>query len=228
MTQSNTVVTYSNKWILDTREPEEIENLLIKYDIPYERGTLPVGDLAYGHIIIERKTAHDLHNSLVSGRIWEQLKELKLNAETPILMIWMKGKYWRYFRDIAAVSTYCAKMGIGVIIISSKRTFINSLKQLMDGKAKSISLKKRWKSWPQQIVILCQFPGIGISRAKKALRVYGNLQSIFNADIESLAKIIGKKNAETMKELLTQAVDLNGNRKTFNRPDKARPQSGGE
>ena len=204
---SRELVTQSQKWIVDSREPSSIKKLLKRYKIPFEVDELPVGDLAYGNIIIERKTIHDLANSVINGRIWGQLRNLEAIVVDgkPILLVELRGKeYWKYLTYLSSISAYCAKRGIYLIVVHSRKALANTLKQFMNGKTRSISLKKRWKGHPPQLVILAQFPNIGIKKAKELLNVYHNLRGVFSAEEEQLSKILGKVTARKFMETLLE------------------------
>ena len=200
------VLTSIKQWIVDSREPSSISKLLKKYKIPYIIKLLPVGDLAYGEIVIERKTVIDLANSVKTGRIWRQLKELELIDGKPILLVELRGrKYWEYLNYLGSISSYAAKHGIYVIVVSNRYGLANTLKMLMNGrKHRNISLKRKWKGYPIQYSILGQFPNIGIAKAKQLLIIYGNLNKIFGASEEELSKIVGKITARKFIEVLTE------------------------
>jgi len=199
--------TPTDHWYVDTREPSAIKKLLKKYDIPFEEVNLPFGDMVLGDIVIERKTIIDLMNSLKDNRIWKQLKELQLSEATPILLIELRGKeYWKYLHILGAITTYCARHNIHVIVTYRRKDLVNALKQLMGMSKRSINLKKKWKGYPTQLLILTQFPSVGIKTAKKLLDMYGSLKNIFNQDVENLSKVIGPKTAERFIHILEERV----------------------
>ena len=48
---------------------------------------LPVGDYVSGAAAIERKTVRDLHECIVSGRLWSQLLALRRSCVRPFLLV---------------------------------------------------------------------------------------------------------------------------------------------
>jgi Fanconi anemia group M protein len=48
---------------------------------------LDAGDYVFGDFAIERKELNDLHNSIIDGRYWSQVKMLKENYPHPVIII---------------------------------------------------------------------------------------------------------------------------------------------
>jgi ERCC4-type nuclease len=61
------------KIVVDSREPNEILELVKKLNYFTEVQNLEVGDIQFGNILIERKDIGDLINSVRDNRLWEQL-----------------------------------------------------------------------------------------------------------------------------------------------------------
>jgi len=72
---------------IDVHEPIHIQIKLEKLGIPCKRKALNIGDYQFSDIIIERKTAKDFLSSVYSGRLFDQLYNLKQASPRPLLII---------------------------------------------------------------------------------------------------------------------------------------------
>lgn len=200
---------------VDNREPEWIFQVLSEYSIPFQKEYLEVGDLVYSNVVVERKTLSDLWNSVSDKRLWDQLYSLKVMKEEqgiiPILLIeWNYGSKhtrknaWKLKRMITGILTRCALWGISVSIYFDKHTFISFVRQIMGLKKRSISLKKYVPNERVQVVILSQFPNIGLRRAKKLMNEFHTLRNVFNTPFDKLKKVIGDVTAKKFIEVLEE------------------------
>ncbi len=78
-----------NVCVYDSRERSKYIDLLRKFlpDFKFISETLPVGDYIVNGIIIERKTVDDLLQSVLNGRLNNQLFEMSRNTHLSVLAI---------------------------------------------------------------------------------------------------------------------------------------------
>jgi ERCC4-type nuclease len=72
---------------VDVHEPRVIAEQLQGLGAAVVRHSLPTGDYLTDEVIIERKTVRDLHLTLVSGRLWDQLGRMRATGRRPYLLL---------------------------------------------------------------------------------------------------------------------------------------------
>lgn len=219
--------------IIDDREKDEVIDLLIekletanryledKERINFMVRRIEVGDyLLPDSIAIERKDVGDFVNSLISGRIWSQVKNIK-EYETPILVITNWPLRWKsmYFSKSnyihksfdGALFSILKSFSIPILPLEDDETFvefliaaIKQLKKKDSKKRRRIHLKKRKaKNKKQEIEnIILGIPKVGLSKAQALLNHFGTVYNIFSASIDELQEVkgIGKKLAKRIRE----------------------------
>ncbi len=207
----------------DDRESNDIMKHLYREDVLLQIRKLKVGDFAIGdEIIIERKTTSDFLNSLIDGRLFNQLLEMRINYSQPLLII--EGKYEDLFskRNIHKNAIFGALASIALTYkipilftsnIEETAEFIYLIaKREQQGKNKDIKLrfgKKGLTISEQQKFIVESFPNIGPTLAKALLRHFKNIRNIVNASIAELTKIpnLGRKKAEYLRKIFDSEYD---------------------
>ena len=220
-----------NKVILmDDREPVEMRKLL--RDVA-EVKRLPFGDYRFeglnGAVVIERKTAEDLINDIVSGELSEQIERLSNFEGYRILLIEgfitsTSEGFVRTSRGVRKVHFNAVRNAlmsaqlIGQVLIDhSPNLFFTSLRirSLYEYFQKEEhrflrSYREPQKSFPPQVKILSMFPGYGPELSLRALREFKNLKSFLLASPEERAKVrgIGRSKAEIIDEILEEEVSF--------------------
>jgi len=208
---------------VDKREPQSIIELLRRRIENIEVHKLDVGDYAIGKEIgIERKTLHDLLNSLNYGvvgrkpRLWEQVKNLCNYYKKPVLLI--EGVMWKPIYQ-SELTTFVRLMGVVTNFIyrwdKLKLMFTPSEKETVyflertyllhtSGESRREPPPVVAKSIDPEIVklnMLCCFRGIGVSTARKILNYYPEFRMIIEEDVKELAKKVGVKTAKLLKSV---------------------------
>ncbi|MFH1642009.1 MAG: DEAD/DEAH box helicase [Nanoarchaeota archaeon] len=165
---------------------------------------------------VEFKTVQDFVDSIVDGRLLNQLKMLKQGFERPIVII--EGTEDIYsVRNVHANSirgmyaTIAVSYGIPLIFTKNTKetasvlSIIAKREQAETGKDFSPHAEKRVmsiKEWQEYIV--ASFPGIGATLAKPLLKKFKTVKKIVNAKTEQLEKVekIGPKKAENIRKVL--------------------------
>ena len=166
-------------------------------------------------VAVEFKTQEDFIDSLLDGRIFLQIKELKQNFQKPVLLIEgsndifsIRNVHPNAIRGLLAtiavsfslpiLFTRNAKESAAMILIIAKREQDeNGTDFSLHGSKKPMSIKEL------QEYIVSSFPGVGRGLAKPLLREFKTIKNIVNASEDELKKIelIGEKKAKRMKEI---------------------------
>jgi DNA excision repair protein ERCC-4 len=182
--------------------------------------TLEIGQVRYGDYIInetitiERKTARDFLISIIDGRLFNQLSNLKKNCINPLLLI--EGNPFEtdlQFDPLAIKGALLSTQAIWYIPIVSSES-IQETKNifLMIGRQEESSSDvvplrggyrpKRLKS--RQLYILQGLPQVGPTVARRLLDHFGSVSKMMQASIEELmrAEGIGKASAKKIRDVL--------------------------
>lgn len=190
---------------------------LLDMDVELKLDKLETADyLLSSRCGVEFKTVEDFVNSIVDGRLLEQLKDLKRNFERPLIII--EGEQDLYsVRKVhknaihGMLATIAISYGIPIIQTKTSLETASLLKAIarreqeettkefdMHGEKKPLTLKE------QQEYIVSSLPGIGPTLAKPLLRLFKSIKNIVNAKKEELeeAEKIGPKKAEDIRKVL--------------------------
>ena len=185
-----------------------------------EEVTLEIGQVRYGDYIInetitiERKTARDFLISIIDGRLFNQLSNLKKNCIHPLLLI--EGNPFEtdlQFDPLAIKGALVSTQAIWYIPIVSSES-IQETKNifLMMGRQEESSSDvvplrggyrpKRLKS--RQLYVLQGLPQVGPTVAGRLLDHFGSVSKMMQASIEELMRVegIGKDSAKKIRDVL--------------------------
>jgi len=165
---------------------------------------------------VEFKTVPDFVDSIIDGRLLQQIKELKQNFERPLVVI--EGTEDVYsMRNVHAnaiqgmLATITVSYGIPVLytksfketasllnIIAKREQEETSKDFTLHGEKKAMSLK----DWQEYVV--SALPGVGGTLAKPLLKKFKTVKKVINAKQEQLEKVekIGPKKAERIREVV--------------------------
>jgi len=209
---------------VDYREKASgIIDLLRREDISIEVGKVSYGDYIINEsITIERKTAKDFLISIVDGRLFRQLSNLKKYCPNPILLI--EGNPYKTELDFESNAIKGALISaqtvwyIPTIFSQNKKDTKDVI--LMIGKQDEtfvdvVSLRggyrpKRLKS--KQLYLLQGLPKVGPMLAKKLLLHFKSVSRIRNATIEEFIEVdgIGRISAVKIREVLDKEYVKSG------------------
>ena len=196
---------------VDHREKNSlVVSELIKLGFEISWAQLPVADYIVNGVAIERKTISDLKSSVIDKRIISQLLELKQYERKFLLVegilkedLYNSGMHENAFRgfllsvaldfEVPIIFTYDEKDTAKYISVLARK----KEKGLQGIRASKILLSKE-----EQIQFILEgFPNVGAVKAKKLIEKFGSLFNIFNASVEELAEVLGKRAGE-FKELV--------------------------
>ncbi|MFX1567316.1 MAG: DEAD/DEAH box helicase [Promethearchaeota archaeon] len=162
---------------------------------------------------IERKSAKDFNDSIIDGRLFKELSELREHFSRPILILEGDPLEDSNINENALYGAITAIIiNLGIIIYRTEDTletakFIYQLAKKEQSISKS-SLKLRFDKAPIETSQLLEYivagiPGVNTLRAKNLLKDLKTLQNIFLADIPDLTKIenVGKKIAQQIYKI---------------------------
>ncbi len=186
---------------------------------------LTVGDYILSQdVCVERKTIEDFLTSMIDGRLFTQLVDLRTNYEKPLLII--EGNMGEIFtlRNIHKNAIMGALTSIAldymVPIINTKNSTETSeylyviAKREQIAKDKEIRLRmgrKGFSTKDQQQFIVEGFPLVGPLLAKNLLKEFGSIKNIVNANEIDLQKVenLGKKKATSLKKIFEAKYNEN-------------------
>lgn len=199
--------------IVDQREmPSSVVEELIRNGVAVSSSPLENGDYILSEkLIIERKTAQDLSDSLVDGRLLRQMKEVRDRFERPVLLIEGDGIFEK--RKISKNALIGALVSINIdfnipviftrdpketalyMIIAARREKEKGRKVSTPSSIRGNDLRSI------QLKVISGLPGISITLAERVLSHFGSLERIFNADEKELEKVegIGKNKAKSIR-----------------------------
>jgi ERCC4-type nuclease len=181
-------------------------------DVRLER--LPDGDyLVSAAFALERKAARDFVDSLVSGRLIDQLERLSSQYEYAALLI--EGDSWEGDRRLKTpmlarlyqwislkpyiTTLYSPNTQVSARLLAALARAEQDQRHALP--ATPVAPAPRAARNPAEL--LCAFPGVGPSNAEKLLAVYGTIAGVAQAPREELCSLIGRKRGGTLHTLLT-------------------------
>ena len=165
---------------------------------------------------VEFKTVQDFVNSILDGRIMDQVRELKRNFERPVVIVEgiediysVRNLHPNAIRGM--IANIIVSYGVPLIYTKSqletaallytiaKREQEETNKDYMPHSMKRVQDTK----WLQEYIV-SSLPGIGATLAKPLLAHFGSISKIVNATVDELRKVekIGKKKADEIRRIL--------------------------
>jgi ERCC4-type nuclease len=206
------VIIYADKRERVSGIVDELKNFSCRVD----EKVLAVGDFILSdRVVVERKTTSDFLSSIIDGRLFKQLGELKHNFEKPILMI--EGNDMndeeRVHVNVLRGALASVALDYGIPILWTKNVketagliyWIARREQLDEKRTVAIRGSKKIRSVKEaQEFLVAGLPGISTVRAKEILKHFGSPLKFFLADEKEVIKVkkLGKKTAEKIKKIL--------------------------
>jgi DNA excision repair protein ERCC-4 len=208
--------------VVDFREkPSGIIDLMIAGGIDVQIKHVVHGDFILdGVITVERKTAGDFIVSIMDGRLFRQVANLKKNCDHPVLLI--EGNPFRTGLKMSRSSIRGALLNVQTVWkvpVVHSRSIEESLElmQIMAWQFKKMSTVMPLRAGyrprrlsTRQLYVLQGFPGVGPHLAKRLLNHFGSVAAVLAASSETLkgVKGVGRVTAETIREVLDAAWSM--------------------
>lgn len=204
--------------VVDAREfNSEVVRELSRMGLLVEQQRLEVGDYVLSdRVCVERKEAGDFLESLMDGRLFSQLRDLKNSYLRPLLVIEGEGLFTR--RQLSEEAIYgglasiITDFGVPIMFTKDGRETAKVLSAILKreigekrvigirGEKRSMSLQER-----QQFIVE-GLPKVSGVLAQRLLSQFGSIKAIVEADVEELCKVrgIGKGIAEEIMKTLRE------------------------
>jgi ERCC4-related helicase len=207
----------SIKIIVDHRESRSpVMRFLSQKDIIVEPQQLDVGDYVLSSRIgIERKTVDDFLNSLIDGKLFVQMKNLRAAYSRPLLIVEGDGLLTK--RNISHNAIFgsfvsiIVDFGIPIITTHSSQetadflTVMAQREQRIGNKTVAIRGEKTARSIAEQQQFLVEgLPNVSSVLAQRLLQHFGSIRALANASEEDLCQIqgIGRNIASDILKIL--------------------------
>ncbi|MBW1717229.1 MAG: hypothetical protein JRF30_10450 [Deltaproteobacteria bacterium] len=209
------------KITVDYREEASgLIDLLKNEDISIEVKKVPYGDyIINDSITIERKTARDFLVSIIDGRLFNQLSNVKKYCTNPILLV--EGNPYKTdlnFDYMAIKGALVSAEAIWYIPVLFSRTKEDTRDIfMMIGRQEETYIDvvplrggyrpKRLKS--KQLYLLQGLPQVGPMLAKRLIEHFKSVSNIINASIDELVEVegIGRVSAEKIRQVLDTELE---------------------
>lgn len=182
---------------------------------------LAAGDyLLSRSVAAERKTTGDFLQSLVDGRLFEQLSRMKDSFASPLIII--EGETLFDERKIhpnairGALASIAIDMAIPILWTATPLETAEMLfaiaKREQGEKKKPVGIrgKRKFRSMnQQQEFLVCGLADVGITTAKNLLKHFGTPEKVFAASEGELQQVegIGKTMAKKIRKMLTRRYE---------------------
>ncbi len=208
--------------IIDYRESKRFDDAFISLGAKVVRMSLDVGDfLCSARLVVERKERSDFEASIMDGRLFRQLENLKLNYERVVLLVEGEQSAGKIDRRalLGAYSSVVADYGTSVFFTrdlerSAELVFSMAKHEQMMRKQpmRVFARKKALNLSDYQRAAAESLPLIGPKMAKTLLEHFGSLKNLFQADERELLLVpgMGKKKARIIRKVISS--DFTGSR----------------
>lgn len=203
--------------VMDSRESgTNIDKLLESYGAQVIMRSIEIGDyILSDRVAIERKTTEDFLNSIKDGRLFDQLKELNRNFDSPVLILEGNGLFSlsrmhpNAVRGVIASIVTNYKVPIlpttGIEETAAQMFWIAKREQEDEKKPISIRGKKKAETMKEkQEYLIAGLPNVSKVTAERLLNHFGSPINVFNASENDLVEVkgVGKLTAKGIKSIL--------------------------
>ncbi len=202
------------KIIVDNRERNFLLIEKLSELAELEFSALPVGDyILSDRICVERKSVTDFENSIMNGRVFDQVERLKESFPKPLLILEGDGSEYRLSSNVilGAMLKLYIDYDTQVILSANEDETAEILymiaKREQENKERLpriAGMKRAYSEEEWQRLVLASLPGVGPKIAEEMLRRFKSIKNVANASIEELMHVdkIGKKKATKIYEIL--------------------------
>ncbi|ASA77867.1 DEAD/DEAH box helicase [Thermococcus sp. 5-4] len=206
------IVVYVDNRELRSGVPKHLKELGAEIEVR----TLDVADYVVSEEIgIERKSANDFIQSIIDGRLFDQVERLKRAYEKPVIIL--EGELYG-IRNVhpnairGAIAAVTLDWGVPILFSSGTEEtaqFIYLMaKREQEERKKEVRLRSEKKALTlaeRQRLIVEGLPYVSSTLAKRLLRHFGNVERVFTATEEELQEVegIGKKKAREIRKVIT-------------------------
>ncbi|ASJ04950.1 DEAD/DEAH box helicase [Thermococcus barossii] len=206
------IVVYVDNRELRSGVPKHLKELGAEIEVR----TLDVADYVVSEEVgIERKSANDFIQSIIDGRLFDQVERLKRAYEKPVIII--EGELYGV-RNVhpnairGAIAAVTIDWGVPILFSSGTgetAQFIYLMaKREQEERKKEVRLRSEKKALTlagRQRLIVEGLPSVSATLAKRLLKHFGNVERVFTATEEELREVegIGPKKAREIRKVIT-------------------------
>lgn len=209
--------------VVDAREKSSnVVRELVNLGVNVSMQNLAVGDYVISERVgIELKTKEDFVNSIIDKRLLSQIKELRNNFESPILII--EGEEDIYsIRKVhpnairGMLSSIALDYSVPIVYTKDSKDTAELIKTIarreQENKDREFPLRLERKpltTKEQQEYLVESLPGVGPAIAKSLLNEFGSVHNVFTATKEDLQKIsnLGPKRADDIRRVIDEKYE---------------------
>lgn len=208
--------------IVDSREAgSPIIKELSKFDVKIDLETLKIGDFILSdRVAVEKKTTEDFTSSIIDGRLFTQVMNLKSVYQMPIVLV--EGETLYSAREIRPEAVMGALVSVLIdydVPIVWMRTppetalFLFSIarrEQFKERREPKIRAETKPATLSEsQEFIIAGLPHVDRVLARRLLKTFGSVERVFSASEEELQKVegIGKKISEMIRKIVSSKYE---------------------
>ncbi|MEM3799484.1 MAG: ERCC4 domain-containing protein [Thermoprotei archaeon] len=207
--------------VVDVRETNsDVASHLSLLGVKLNMTQLGVADYVVSDdICVERKTVNDFTASILDGRLFEQMLNMRRTYRKPILIVEGENIYSSNLNPESirgALISIAVDYSIPILWSHSTKETAHLIARMAAREQREMGSKpiirdsrKPVDSDQVKEYIVASLPGVDAVRAKRLLRHFGSVLRVFTATIEELESVegIGKKTAEKIKHLLEEKYE---------------------
>jgi Fanconi anemia group M protein len=191
---------------LDTREPDSAFVELTKRGLKPKLVKLEVGDIAFGNVVIERKTINDMLHSVKTNRLFNQLKNMTVAEKKLLVLVGRLPDSYstmsKLKRNIILGALFTAWFSYGVpfAVFERESEYYDMIQRGYKrfgetGKGKKPLMLPKKSDTPSEMAedMLTMIRGIGRGRAKIILKHFGTLSNLVKASPKDVMFLRTKK-----------------------------------
>ncbi|WP_461864735.1 DEAD/DEAH box helicase [Thermococcus sp.] len=206
------IVIYVDSRELRSQVPKHLKDMGAHIQVK----TLDVGDYIVSEdIAVERKSANDFIQSIIDGRLFDQVKRLKEAYERPAIII--EGQLYG-IRNVhpnairGAIAAVTVDWGIPILFAQDPKETASYIylmaKREQEERKKEIAVRSEKKALTladRQRLIVEGLPNVSATLAKRLLKHFGNVERVFTATEDELMEVegIGEKKAKEIRRVIT-------------------------
>jgi Fanconi anemia group M protein len=165
-----------------------------------------------GHVLVERKTVSDFHESLRRGRLWGQIGRLRNAAQLPYLLLEGRRVDAGPLRSDAVRGALLAVIGQGVPLIVAETPSVSACwLHLLALRAKGVRSSRDRPIYAQRLTsrrelvpeaMLAAVPGISVVGARALLAQFGTVAGVVAAGYDAWLRVpgIGPARASALRD----------------------------
>ena len=212
------------KIVADSREPDEVCDLLESMGAEIELRQLEIGDYQLSdRLLVERKTRTDFESSIFDGRLFSQVSDLALAMPRIVLIVEGSPDYCTRINRAALLGAYSSiisDFGCAIFFTHSSSGTAEMLlalarhEQVAKSQPLSVYAKRKARTLAQQQRgIVESLPNVGPKLARELLKYFQTVENVMSApesELREVGKIVDTRAKELRKALTSRYKEEKG------------------